>query len=93
MLGNGFIISAMLWASWLIWVIDARFGRAAGLSLLAAALTLFGVIHSPYPDGRLLWPGAASPPAVFALAAAYGLLALLCAGAAFLGVTPRGESE
>ena len=80
MLGNGFIITAMLWASWLIWVIDHRLVRAAGVAALCALLTLCGLIHSPYPDGRVFLPWQADAPAqVFHLAIGYALLALLCA--------------
>ncbi len=91
MLGNGFIVTAMLWASWLVWVIDARFARASLVCLLAALLTLCGAIHSPFPDGRLFWPAAATPSAVYALAAAYALLAVLTlAGDA---LSPRSAAD
>lgn len=80
MLGNGFIITAMLWASWLIWVIDHRLMRAAGIAALCALLTLCGLIHSPFPDGRIFLPWQEGvPPHVFNLAIGYGLLAILCA--------------
>jgi AGZA family xanthine/uracil permease-like MFS transporter len=79
MLGNGFIVTAMLWSAWLIWVIDHQFGKAAGVCWAAAALTLFGLIHSPFADGRLFLPWDAGVPAiVFALAAGYALLAGIC---------------
>jgi AGZA family xanthine/uracil permease-like MFS transporter len=80
MLGNGFIITAMLWASWLIWVVDHRLLRAAGIAALCGLLTLCGLIHSPFPDGRIFLPWQNGVPAqVFHLAIGYGLLALLCA--------------
>ena len=80
MLGNGFIITAMLWASWLIWVIDHRLLRAAGIAALCGVLTLCGLIHSPFADGRIFLPWQDGVPAhVFHLAIGYGLLALLCA--------------
>jgi AGZA family xanthine/uracil permease-like MFS transporter len=88
MLANGFIVTAMLWASWLVWVIDGRFARAAGVAGVAALLTLFGAIHSPYADGRLFWPVGDSHRAVYALAGAYVLLALLALAAAVLGTRP-----
>lgn len=92
MLGNGFIISAMVWASWIVWIIDARFWRAALIALLAGLLTLCGAIHSPFPDGHMFWPEAATPQAVYALAGAYGLLALTCVAAHYLGLR-TGEVE
>ena len=79
MLGNGFIVTAMLWATWLIHVIDGRLARAALVAAIGAALVPFGLIHSPFPDGRwiLPWVGGLPRPTV-ALAAGYALLAACC---------------
>ena len=59
---------------------------AAGWCLAAAVCTLFGVIHSPFADGRLLlpWdigtlPAEAAGRGPLTLAAAYALLAALFA--------------
>ena len=79
MLGNGFIVTAMIWATWLVWIIDRRMIAATVLCVITAALTLVGLIHSPYPDGRLFLPGPDTPPLVFALATGYVLLGALCA--------------
>ena len=79
MLGNGFIVTAMLWATWLIDLIDGRLGRAALLGGVGAVLTLFGLIHSPFPDGRWIVPwGEGIPRATIALAAGYALMATCC---------------
>lgn len=79
MLGNGFIVTAMLWAAWLAWVMDRHLGRAALACLAAAAMTLVGLMHSPYPDGRLFLPWQAGvPEVVYAVALGYGLLAGAC---------------
>lgn len=78
MLGNGFIVTSMLWMSWLIWVIDGLLGRAALAAVIAAGLTLCGAIHSPFADGRLFFPWAAEPRVCW-LACGYLLLAGLCA--------------
>lgn len=79
MLGNGFIITSMLWATWLIWVIDHRLQQAALISWIAAAMTLVGLIHSPYADGRIFLPWQSDiPPLVFSLALGYLLLGGLC---------------
>ena len=83
MLGNGFIVTAMIWATWLVWIIDRRLIAAAWLSLIAAALTLVGLIHSPFSDGRLFVPDGSTPKLVFALAAGYVLLGALCAALQF----------
>ena len=82
-LGNGFIVTAMIWATWLVWIIDRRLIAAAWLSLIAAALTLVGLIHSPFSDGRLFVPDGSTPKLVFALAAGYVLLGALCAALQF----------
>jgi AGZA family xanthine/uracil permease-like MFS transporter len=55
-LGNGFIITSMLWISAVAAMIDARLRRAAACLLIAAALTLFGVIHSVDPRGGVYLP-------------------------------------
>ncbi|HEX4583872.1 MAG TPA: hypothetical protein VH183_03520 [Burkholderiaceae bacterium] len=74
LLANGFIVSAMLWSALVIDLIDRRRGRALVICMLAAALTLFGLIHSPYADGRLFVPGGSTPPSTWALAAGYVLM-------------------
>lgn len=80
MLGNGFIITAMLWATWLIWVIDHRLRRAALVCAISAAMTLVGLIHSPYADGRIFFPWQPDVhPLVHSLAFGYLLLGGLCA--------------
>ncbi|MCD9027017.1 hypothetical protein LDO26_02145 [Luteimonas sp. BDR2-5] len=55
-LGNGFIITAMLWATALVALIDGQSRKAVLTLLVAAALTLFGVIHSVHPAGALVLP-------------------------------------
>jgi len=55
-LGNGFIITAMLWISAVAAMVDGALRRAAVLWAVAAAMTLFGVIHSVAPNGALTLP-------------------------------------
>src|SRR3546814_7759141 len=55
-LGNGFIITSMLWISTVVAMIDGRLLRAAGCLLVAAALALFGLIHSVDPRGGIYLP-------------------------------------
>jgi AGZA family xanthine/uracil permease-like MFS transporter len=79
MAGNGFIVTAMLWSAWLIWVIDGELKKAAVACGTGALLTLFGFVHSPFADGRLFLPwNEGVPSLVYALAAGYALLALTC---------------
>ena len=83
-LSAGFIITSLLWASWLAALIDRRLNRAAVYCGIAAALSLFGVIHSPLPGSPLVWPWALPPldeslqsRSPLYLGAAYGLVAVL----------------
>lgn len=84
-LGNGFILTALLWGAALVAIIEHRL-RAAGAVLATAALaTLFGVIHSPLPDGSVFWPWAVASATPATVAAAYGI------GAALLLLLARPE--
>lgn len=73
-MANGFILTSMLWSTLVIDIIDRRSGRALAVCLVAALFTLFGLMHSPYPDGHLFLPGASLPRATAMLAAGYLLL-------------------
>lgn len=77
MLGNGFILTAVLWGWALVSVIDRRFALTAALLAVASAATLCGLIHSPLPSGALFWPWATPTRATSALAGAYGVAAVL----------------
>ena len=86
LLSSGFIVTSLLWAGLVAALVDRRLRAAAAWCLAAAAATLCGVIHSPFPDGRLFLPwSVGSLPAEAAgrgplvLAAAYALLAAVFA--------------
>ena len=85
-LGNGFILTALVWGSALVAIIDRRLRVAAAVLAIAAVATLFGLIHSPLPGGAVFWPWAVASGAPHALAAAYGVAASL------LLLLDRGES-
>jgi AGZA family xanthine/uracil permease-like MFS transporter len=89
-LGNGFILTAVLWATALVYVIDRRGAGAAVVFALASLATLGGLIHSPLPGGALFWPWAPGAPLAIAapLAGAYGILAAL----AWLGTPAAGQA-
>ena len=55
-LGNGFIITSMIWAAFLAALVDRRNGVAIASLLAGAGLTLFGIIHSVEPGGGLYLP-------------------------------------
>ncbi len=77
-LGNGFILTAVLWGWALAAIIDHQLVTAGLLFAVASAATLFCVIHSPVVSGALFWPWA--PPSAIPrhLAGAYGVLAAIC---------------
>lgn len=85
-LGNGFILSALLWGAAMVAIIERRLRVAGAVLALAAAATLFGVIHSPLPDGAVFWPWAVASVTPHTLAAAYGV------AAALLLLLGRGEA-
>lgn len=57
LLSNGFLIVSLLWSSCLALAIDRKLDKAAICMGVAAFLTFFGVIHSPYSNARLFLPG------------------------------------
>jgi AGZA family xanthine/uracil permease-like MFS transporter len=59
MLAGGFILTSLLWATALARLIDGRFRSSAIAFLIAGVLALFGVIHSPLPEERVMLPGQA----------------------------------
>jgi AGZA family xanthine/uracil permease-like MFS transporter len=75
-MANGFIFTALIWATLLTFIIERRFRVAAVFAGLGAAFSLVGLIHSPFDDGRLFLPGGADSPLPGAFAAAYLILAL-----------------
>ncbi|MBN2507337.1 MAG: hypothetical protein JXQ71_11640 [Verrucomicrobia bacterium] len=85
-LGNGFILTAMLWGALLATLIDRQLRRAALYLVILAALTAFGLIHSALPDGSMYLPWRLELPArlipvhftaaYLALAALLGALSL-----------------
>jgi len=81
-LGNGFIITSMLWASFVVALIDQKLRSAAAIVLLGAAFTAFGIIHSVQPAGGIYLPwelvGSAREVAL-QFTAAYLILAALFA--------------
>jgi adenine/guanine/hypoxanthine permease len=58
MLAAGFIVTSLVWAGMTASLIDRRLLRAALWAVAAGGMTLFGIIHSPFPGGRLFVPWA-----------------------------------
>ncbi|PYN55944.1 MAG: MFS transporter [Candidatus Rokuibacteriota bacterium] len=77
-LGNGFILTAVLWGWALAAIIDLRLALAGGLFAVASAATLVGMIHSPLATGGLFWPWAMPSALPAHVALAYGALGVVC---------------
>jgi len=84
-LGNGFVVTALLWGWALVSIIDGRLGRAAAVFAACGGATLFGLMHSPVPSGALFWPWSAGSAGALTLAAGYGV------GAGLLLVLARAQ--
>ncbi|MBI5464470.1 MAG: hypothetical protein HY966_05915 [Ignavibacteriales bacterium] len=55
-LGNGFIVTGMLWAAYLAELVDRRLIRSAIYLFILAGFTFFGIVHSALPDGAMYLP-------------------------------------
>ncbi len=83
-LSAGFIVTSLLWAAALAAMIDNKLRHAGAFLLVAAVASLFGVIHSPFPNSPLALPWAlpeqlpefAASLAPARIALAYGIVAL-----------------
>jgi AGZA family xanthine/uracil permease-like MFS transporter len=76
-MGNGFILSALLWGGMLAHVIDHRLRLAAGFAAAGALAALFGVIHSPLPDGGLFLPWRQGMGIAWSVASGYAAVAVI----------------
>lgn len=77
MLGNGFIVTSLLWGGGFAALLDRRLVRAALFMAVCAGATLCGAIHSPLPSGAMFFPWAPPEPLVWHLAAGYLAMALV----------------
>ena len=77
MLANGFILTGMLWGGALAFLADRKAWHAAGTLFIAAALTLFGIIHSCDPNGGIYLPWTLSTTLPFEWAAGYVVIAVM----------------
>lgn len=55
-LGNGFILTAMLWGGMFAFLVEKRPRISALYAFVCAIVTLFGFIHSIYPSGEVYLP-------------------------------------
>lgn len=74
-LGHGFIVTAMIWGGAVAHLVDRKMAQAGLYLLLAAALALFGVIHSVTPQGEIYLPWRTGSTLPYAVGAAYAVTA------------------
>ncbi len=72
-LGNGFIVTALLWSAAVVAMVERRLALAAAVLGIGSLGALVGVIHSPLPSGALYWPWSVGTGTPFRVAGAYGL--------------------
>ncbi len=76
LLGNGFIVTSLVWAGALAFIIDGALRPAAAMMAAGAAASLFGIMHSPYENGRLFFPWSTDLSTPWLLSGAYA--AVVC---------------
>jgi len=73
-IGNGFILTSMLWGGMLAELIEGKFFNAALCTTLCSVFSLFGIIHSVQPSGDVYLPWKIGNFMVYQIAAGYGLI-------------------
>jgi AGZA family xanthine/uracil permease-like MFS transporter len=77
LLGNGFIVTSLLWGGAFASLLDHDLIRSALFLLSCAGATLCGIIHSPLATGEIFLPWRLPHPIAGHLAAGYTVMALL----------------
>lgn len=95
-LGNGFILTAMLWGAFIAELIDRRLRASSIYLVILSVLSLFGIVHSVEPSGAMYLPwnlpdGLSRVPYEFAMA--YLVLALLFFALSFTTESKEPPSE
>jgi len=88
-LGNGFIVTALLWGAAFAALLDHRLKRAALYLSVAALATLCGAIHSPLASGAMFLPWLPPEPIVLHVAAGYAAMALVFLALHVVGATKK----
>jgi AGZA family xanthine/uracil permease-like MFS transporter len=76
LLGNGFIVTALLWGGGFAALLDHRMRKTALFMVIAAGATVCGIIHSPLPGGAMFLPWRVPDTIVLHLAGGYLLMGL-----------------
>lgn len=90
MLGNGFIVTSLLWGAAFAHVLDHNPGKGAIYLAVCALFSSCGIIHSPLPSGAIFSPLAPPTPLVWHLTAGYGAMAAVFV---ILGWWPREKAQ
>ncbi len=91
-LGNGFILTAMLWGAFMAELIDRRLKAASAYLWILAGFAFVGIVHSAMPDGSMYWPWTLSEPAIqvpYQFAAGYAALAVMMFALSFTKASRR----
>jgi adenine/guanine/hypoxanthine permease len=91
-LGNGFILTGMLWGAFLSEMIDHRLRASACYLAVLAVFTFFGIVHSALPQSNVYLPWLLTGPAQqipYQFTLAYLVLALMILALSF---TPGGQA-
>jgi AGZA family xanthine/uracil permease-like MFS transporter len=75
-LSNGFIVTALVWGSAMVSLIDENFKRVSLFLFLGAIFSLFGLMHSPYAYGELFLPWKIEDKTPLYLSLSYFILCL-----------------
>ncbi|MDE1975769.1 MAG: hypothetical protein KGI84_00740 [Elusimicrobia bacterium] len=92
-LGNGFILTAMLWGACVAHLIDKELRRSGLYLLILAGLSFFGIVHSSMPNGDMYLPwhlAGLARQVPYQFAAAYAILGLALYAAS---MTPGGRES
>ena len=81
-LGNGFILTALLWGAFLAEMIDRRLRQAALYLVLLGGFSFFGIIHSAMLAGNMYLPWNLPSPAI-RIPYQFGIAYLAVAGMIF----------
>lgn len=96
-LGNGFILTCMLWGAFLAELIDRHLRRAAVFLLVLSVFAFFGVVHSVLPEGNMYLPWLLDTElqrsVSYQFASAYLALALLFLALSFTGGSREGIAD
>jgi AGZA family xanthine/uracil permease-like MFS transporter len=95
-LGNGFILTAMLWGGFMAELMDRRLKASATYLFLLAGLSFFGIVHSVKTTGAMYLPWTLAPGEIripYEFATAYALLGLIFFALSFTRESKEPPSE